>query len=108
MQTDAYEGLERDNTQVLLHQTRRLLARVRAMLGDVAAPPCDSFDYPQEAWVDFLRGQDAHELADEDALVRRFCAIARNNVRDECRKRRDRTFESVCGEPLDADQLALE
>jgi RNA polymerase sigma factor (sigma-70 family) len=98
-----------ESARLLANQTTSLLARIRTMLGGSARRACDSVDYLQQAWVDFLQRGEAQKCAgDEGDLVRRFCAIARNNVRDACRKRREFAFESVCGPELKEERLVLE
>jgi len=93
---------------LLERHSDRLLARVRTMLGDSARRVCDSLDYVQEAWVDLLRSPEGRDAGGEEDLVRRFCAIARNNVRDACRRKREIGFESIGDSRFDAHAVAVD
>jgi len=79
-----------------------LLARVRSMLGARARRRAESLDFVQEAWAEFLASPAADTSLDDDEFVRRFCAIARNNVRDAGRRKHAPGFDSV------ADASAIE
>ncbi len=87
-------------------RSAQLLERVRAVLGPRARRSADSLDFVQEAWAEFLVSPEAQQAFDEDGLVRRLCAIARNNARDAARRSTPAHFESVLGEGFDGDALA--
>jgi RNA polymerase sigma factor (sigma-70 family) len=87
-------------------RSAQLLERVRAMLGPRARRAADSLDFVQEAWAEFLVSPAAQQTFDEDGLVRRLCAIARNNARDAARRPALPHLESALGEGLDGDALA--
>lgn len=76
------------------------------MLGPRARRASDSLDFVQEAWAEFLVSPAAQGSLDEDGLVRRLCAIARNNARDAARRHAPAYFESALGEGFDGDALA--
>lgn len=91
----------RELEKQLTRNFARVLVRVRAMLGDGNRRTAESLDHLQDAFVEVLRDAErtGHaervELGDEEQLVRRVAAIARNNIRDAGRKRRETSFESA-------------
>ncbi len=76
-----------------------LIARVRAMLGPRARRAGESLDFAQQAWLELLeqdsRNAAARGASDEQGLLRRLCAIARNNARDAARRKGVLRLESV-------------
>ena len=70
----------------------RLLARIRLMMGPAAAKVAETADFFQELCVEALRDQASVPLDDERATLRWLTAAARNNLRDEQRRRRERAF----------------
>ncbi len=74
----------------------RLVQRVRALLGPRARRAAESLDFAQQAWLELLEHDaDAGAASDEEALLRRLCAIARNNARDAARRKGVLRLESV-------------
>lgn len=73
----------------------RLLARIRLMLGEEARRRADSVDFLHEAFAELLAESGGEVTSDEQRLLRRVTAIARNNVRDAVRRPRERAFQSL-------------
>jgi len=84
----------------------RVLARVRALLGTESRRAADSLDFVQAAWLSFLRAPSAAETWDDDVVLRKLTAIARNDIRDAGRRRRVAALESLGDAALAADALA--
>ena len=116
---DATESLElirraknQDNEALGLLVERyrdRLLVRIRLMMGDRARRVADSVDFLQGMFVQVIQGLDRFEVRDEQAFLRWATQIARNNIRDGVRKKRESAFQSfshsgIMEATLEADQ----
>ena len=78
----------------LEHLRPRLLERIRLMMGEQARAVAESGDFFQELCAEALR--DRSRMPDgEGARLRWLTAIARNNVRDEVRRRRELAFSHL-------------
>ncbi len=74
----------------------KLLTRIRIMMGEEARAHADSGDFYQGLCLEALRDERRFQrlVADDRALLRWLTAIARNNIRDEVRKRREALLAS--------------
>jgi RNA polymerase sigma-70 factor (ECF subfamily) len=81
--------------KLIVRYQDRVLARIRLMMGPGARRQAESMDLVQGAFVDLLASLPRLELADENSLLRFIIAVARNNIRDAVRKKRERAFESL-------------
>lgn len=72
----------------------RLLGRVRLMMGDGARQHAESGDFLQGVMLEIARDLDEAQLEDEEAFLRWATRVARNNIRDQVRRRRERALES--------------
>jgi len=72
----------------------RLLARIRLMMGDQARRVADSGDFLQGMFVQVIQGLDRFEAQGDQAFLRWATQIARNNIRDGVRKKRESAFHS--------------
>ncbi|MFH0947294.1 MAG: sigma factor, partial [Planctomycetota bacterium] len=70
----------------------RLLGRIRLMMGDRARRVADSMDFLNGMFVQVIQGLDRFEIRDEQAFLRWATQIARNNIRDGVRKKRETAF----------------
>ena len=81
----------------------KLLGRIRLMMGDRARRVADSMDFLNGMFVQVIQGLDRFEIRDEKAFLRWATQIARNNIRDGVRKKRETAFLSFSrsspGEP---------
>lgn len=77
-------------------------AAVRRRLHDRLRTHYDSLDFVQDVWASFLALEpDRYRFADQDALVRFLCQVARNKVVEVFRRRfATRKFDITREEPL--------
>lgn len=75
----------------------RLRPRIRLMMGPAAAQCADSEDFVQQVVVDALRGLRKFDFADERAFLAWLSQVARNNIRDEVRRKREAAFAAFSG-----------
>ena len=88
-------GGDRSSLEQLLQRYRpELMTRIRLMMGDEARRAADSGDFLQGALVEVMKDLPRYELEDELAFLRWATRIARNNIRDEVRRRREKALES--------------
>ena len=90
----AREGDRLAFDQLLARYSDRLLTRVRLMMGDEARQRAESADFLQELFVEVIEGFKRVSLKDEREFVRWATQIARNNIRDHVRRRRERAVDS--------------
>ena len=90
----AQEGERLAFDQLLARYSDRLLTRVRLMMGDEARERAESADFLQELFVEVIEGFKRVSLKDEREFVRWATQIARNNIRDHVRRRRERAVDS--------------
>lgn len=84
---------ERDRlSELLTRYQARLLARIRLMMGTPARRVAESVDFLQGALIEAARDIDRVEVRSEAQLLRWMTEIARNNIRDAVRRRRERAF----------------
>ena len=76
----------------------RLLERVRLMMGGAARREADSADFTQRTLAAAVKHQHKAPLDDERALLRWLTAIARNQIRDSARRRREESLASLSRE----------
>jgi RNA polymerase sigma-70 factor (ECF subfamily) len=89
-------GGDREALSALLERNReRLLGRIRLMLGDGARRHAESVDFLQGLFVQIVEAIETADLDDERGFLRWATRIARNDVRDEGRRRRERALESL-------------
>ncbi|MFO1050837.1 MAG: sigma-70 family RNA polymerase sigma factor [Planctomycetota bacterium] len=70
-----------------------LLQRVRLMMGSDARRVADSSDFLQGLFLEMARDFDRRGPMDEAGFLRWATAIARNNIRDEVRRRRETALD---------------
>lgn len=80
----------------------RLLARIRLMMGAEARRHAESMDFLQGVLLEVARDLARAEVPDEAAFLRWATRVARNNIRDHMRKRRERALESFSQTALGA------
>lgn len=73
----------------------RILARIRVILGEGARRHAESSDYVQSVLIQALERLDEASFADEQHVLRWMTAVARNDIRDQADKRRERALESL-------------
>ena len=78
--------------QLLDAHRPRLLDRIRLLMGPSARRAADSHDFMHDVLVEALRGNEKMPLESEQALLRWLTAIARNRIRTELRRDRERAF----------------
>ena len=72
-----------------------LLERIRWMMGPEARRVADSGDFLQGVFAAVLRDLDGRSPEDEEGLLRWMTAVARNDIRDSVRRRREEAFDSL-------------
>jgi len=77
---------------------RRLLARIRRMMGPEAREQLESGDVLQSVNAELLAAPEAGQVGDE-ALLPWMTQVARNKIVDEVRRRRERPESRLGGEP---------
>lgn len=86
---------------LLARYQERLLARIRIMMGKPARRVAESADFLQGALIEAARDIDQVRVGSEAQLLRWMTEIARNNIRDAVRRKRERVFsefsESLAG-----------
>jgi len=86
---------DRDSLEQLIRRYRpELLTRIRLMMGDGARRAAESGDFLQGALVEVMEDLSRYELEDEAAFLRWATRIARNNIRDQVRRGREKALES--------------
>ncbi len=73
----------------------RLLDRIRLMMGPEARRLAESSDFLQGVFAEALVSLDGIPAKTEDDLLRWLTAAARNNIRDDVRRRREKAFSSL-------------
>ena len=87
---------DRDACAALLARyTQPILERIRRMMGPEARSAAESGDFLQAALLEVLQESDDDLPEDEEAFLRWVTAIVRNDIRDEVRRIRARSLESV-------------
>ena len=84
--------------RVLERYRERLLVRVRCMMGAEARRIAESDDFLQGVFIKVLEHFDRFELRDERSFLRWTAQIARNRIRDDVCKKRERALESFASE----------
>lgn len=92
--------------QLAHDRSEHLLARVRSMLGPRARRAAESLDFAQDAWLELLQSPTERSGQDESDVLRRLCAIARNNARDAARRCVAPRLESLLAAEVGAAQGA--
>lgn len=73
----------------------RLLDRIRLLMGPQARQAADSSDFLQGTFLEALKSYGGGDrLRDERSFLRWLTVIARNNIHDAVRRRRERAFDS--------------
>jgi len=90
----AKAGDKRSFDELLARYQGRLLERIRLMMGERARLAAESSDFLQETLLDVARGFDAAAIETEAQLLRWMTEVARNNIRDEVRRARERRFDT--------------
>jgi RNA polymerase sigma-70 factor (ECF subfamily) len=90
----AREGDERSLNELLARYQGRLLERIRLMMGEQARRAAESSDFLQETLLDVAKGLDKTSIEDEGQLLRWMTEVARNNIRGEIRRTRERSFDT--------------
>ncbi len=73
----------------------RLLARIRMMMGPEARRQAESGDFLHGVFIEILRDFGRSDVRDECAFLRWATGIARNNIRDAVRRRRERALTAL-------------
>lgn len=84
--------------QLLQRYHGALMTRIRLMMGEEARRAADSVDFLQGAFVEVMEDLSRYELKDETAFLRWATRIARNNIRDQVRRRRERALETFASD----------
>ena len=87
-------GDKRSLDLLLARYEGRLLERIRLMMGDQARSAAESSDFLQETLLDVARGIEGVAIETEAQLLCWMTEIARNNIRSEVRRQRERSFDS--------------
>jgi RNA polymerase sigma-70 factor (ECF subfamily) len=90
----AKAGDKRSLDALLARYQGRLLDRIRLMMGAQARDAAESSDFLQETLLDVARSFDGIAIQDEGQLLRWMTEVARNNIRDEVRRPRERSFDT--------------
>jgi RNA polymerase sigma-70 factor (ECF subfamily) len=90
----AKAGDKRSLNELLARYQGRLLERIRLMMGERARSTAESSDFLQETLLDVVNGFDATAIENEAQLLRWMTEVARNNIRDEVRRPRERSFDN--------------
>jgi RNA polymerase sigma-70 factor (ECF subfamily) len=85
---------------LVAHQ-RRLLARIRRMMGPDAREGLESSDVLQSVYTEALQGLRAGSLG-EEKLLPWMVEVARHKIIDEARRRRERPLGGTSIEPVDS------
>ena len=96
----AREGEEDALALLVDRHGEQLLERIRMMMGDQARRSAESIDFLQDVFVELIEDVGRVEVSDERGLLRWLTAIARNNIRDSVRRRRERALESLSASGL--------
>ncbi len=81
---------DRDCLHALIERYRRpLLDRIRLMMGERARTVAESGDFLNEVFVEVLQHFENWQLDSHKALLRWITHIARNDIRDEVRRKRE-------------------
>lgn len=73
----------------------QLRERIRRMMGTKAREVIESVDLLQELFLEVIRDLDRFEIRSEKAFLRWATVIARNNIRDRLRRRRESLMEDT-------------
>lgn len=76
------------------------------MMGDEARRSAESGDFLQGLWVEVLKRPEQMPREDESAQLRWLTAVARNNIRDAVRKRREQALLALSSSFLPAGDPA--
>ncbi len=94
---------DRSCVRVLYHRYGpQLRDRIRRMMGAKAREMVESVDLLQELFLEVLRDLERFEIRSESAFLRWATVIARNNIRDRLRRRRESFIdeaEQVAADP---------
>lgn len=94
---------ERDAVLALVARfRRRLLARVELMMGRAAARAVEAEDLVQQSMLEAIRAAERAPLRDERDFLGWLVHIARNNIRDEVRRKREVAFGDFASSVLGA------
>jgi len=93
----ARRGDARALEELVLRYRESLLERIRLMMGDEARRSADSLDFLQGVFAETLAQLGEQRFENERALLRWMTAVARNDIRDCVRRRRERALGSLSG-----------
>ena len=89
---------------IVLRYREVLLQRIRLLMGPEARQAADSSDFLQGLFLEIVAGVETRAPSDEQEFLRWATAIARNNIRDGIRRRRelaiDRFASSLDWQPV--------
>ncbi len=86
--------------ELLQRYQERLLERIRLMMGDKAREAAESEDFLQETLLETARSIDGLVIESEGQLLCWMTEVARNNIRDGIRKKREACFSSFSSSML--------
>jgi RNA polymerase sigma-70 factor (ECF subfamily) len=86
---------------VVQRYRQRMLDRIRLMMGRSARRAAESADFLQAVIADIVANLHKLELRDERTFLRWAMRIARNNIRDSARKRREERFADLARSTVD-------
>jgi len=72
----------------------RLRSRIRWMMGPQARRIADSVDFLNDVFVEICRDPDPVP-SDDEGVLRWMCAVARNRIRSDVRRKRERALDSL-------------
>ncbi len=89
---NAQQGDTGSLTALVMRYRPRLLHRIRLMMGQEARRAAESQDFLQNVMLDIVANLTTIEIRDERSFLRWAVQVARNNIRDVVRKRREERF----------------
>lgn len=91
----AQQGRAEALQELLRRHRDALLARIRLMMGPEARAAAESEDFVQGVFLEVARDLNRFSPVDERSFLRWATHIARNNIRDEVRRRRETALGSL-------------
>jgi RNA polymerase sigma-70 factor (ECF subfamily) len=96
----ARDGDHQALEDVLARYRPPLRERIRVLMGPGARRVADSEDFVQEALIEVLQALERYRIRDERSFLRWATQIARNNIRDQVRRRHEQVVASFTSQLL--------